>query len=271
MSDAAPAAAAAAPAAAVIDTYPAVIAAAAAAAEAEKVQEEADTILIPAEIAVPQQKRSKKVLAAAKAGQEEEILDLLLLLCREELVMPLASCCIQWMPLKVFIIKHYVVLREARHRQFCSNAEWKSAGWKGGVQLKKQWTKKQLVLAGLLKEVDEGGKRRLPVSLPRASKALADAFGTDIRRYSTGSDCIIGAVFMLNSDVQINQWPPKIKYRPTDLFDHAPKRESWLELRAVKMPPGGSRAVNTSSHGYLKYPKPPESVTGGVGQPTARR
>jgi hypothetical protein len=208
-------------------------------------------------------KRSKKALAATKVEQEEELLDLLLLLCREEVVMPLASCSIQWMPLQRFLIEHYVVLREARHRQFCSNAEWKSAGWKGGVQLKKQWTKKQLVLAGLLKEVDEGGKRRLPVSLPRASKALADAFGTDIRRYSTGSECIIGAVFMLNSGVKINQWPAKMKYRVEDLFDHMPKRESWLELRAVKMPPGGSRAVNTSSHGYLKYPKPPESVTGG--------
>ena len=67
--------------------------------------------------------------------------------------MPLSSCYIQWMPLQVFIIEHYVVLREARHRQLCSNAEWNSAGWKGGVQLKEQWTKKQLVLAALLKEV----------------------------------------------------------------------------------------------------------------------
>ena len=224
----------------------------------------AEPTLAPAEIAVPQQKRSKKALKAAKAEQEEEILDLLLLLCREEVVMPLASCCIQWMPLQAFIIKHYVVLREARHRQFCSKAEWKSAGWKGGVQLKAQWTKKQLVLAALLKEVQDGGNvRRLPVSLPRASKALSDAFGTGIQRYSTGSDCMKGVVFLLNSGVQINQWPASTTNVPEDLFDRAPKRDSWLEVRAIKMPPGGSRAARTSSNGYLKWPMAPDSVAAG--------
>ena len=224
----------------------------------------AEPILAPAEIAVPQQKRSKKALKAAKAEQEEEILDLLLLLCREEVVMPLASCCIQWMPLQAFIIEHYVVLREARHRQFCSKAEWKSAGWKGGEQLKAQWTKKQLVLAALLKEVQDGGNvRRLPVSLPRASKALSDAFGTGIQRYSTGSDCMKGVVFLLNSGVQINQWPASTTNVPEDLFDRAPKRDSWLEVRAIKMPPGGSRAAKTSSNGYLKWPMAPDSVAAG--------
>jgi hypothetical protein len=227
----------------------------------------AEPILAPAEIAVPQKKRSKKALKAAKAEQEEEILDLLLLLCREEVVMPLASCCIQWMPLQAFIIEHYVVLREARHRQFCSKAEWKSAGWKGGEQLKAQWRKKQLVLAALLKEVQDGGNvRRLPVSLPRASKALSDAFGTGIQRYSTGSDCMKGVVFLLNSGVQINQWPASTTNVPEDLFDRAPKRESWLEVRAIHFPPGsasGRAGVPPSSHGYLKFPKAPEVVLAG--------